>query len=110
MGCGIGDDGRGVSGWPIFRLSNPILGCFTCYEGLFQQISDRLPYTPIIHEALGLLVPFRVDVFVPGVFRVPIEEIVMDGDLRNIVHVALGNLFACFVYADGRVMYPRRRS
>ena len=42
MGCGIGDDGRRVSGWPIFRLSNPILGCFTCCEGLFRQISDRL--------------------------------------------------------------------
>jgi hypothetical protein len=32
-------------GWPIFRLSNPILGCFTCYEGLFQQISDN----PFLH-------------------------------------------------------------
>ena len=32
VACGIGDDGRCVSGWPIFRLSNPILNCFTCYE------------------------------------------------------------------------------
>ena len=23
LGCGIGDDVRCVSGWPIFRLSNP---------------------------------------------------------------------------------------
>ena len=29
-----------------------------------------------------------------------VEEIVMDGELRNIVHVELGNLLACFVYAD----------
>jgi hypothetical protein len=40
VGCGIGNDGRCVSGWPIFRLSNTILGCFTCYEGLFRQIPD----------------------------------------------------------------------
>jgi len=30
-----------VSGWPIFRLNNAILGCFTCYEGL-RQILDSL--------------------------------------------------------------------
>ena len=41
MGCGISDAGRCVSGWPIFQLSNPLLGCFTCYEGFFRQISDR---------------------------------------------------------------------
>ena len=45
MGCGIGDDWRCVSGWSILRLSNTILGCFTCYEGLFRQIS----VSPILH-------------------------------------------------------------
>ena len=47
MGCGIGDDGRCVSGWSIFRLSNTILGCFNCYEGLFRQISD----SPLLHAS-----------------------------------------------------------
>ena len=36
---------EGALGWPIFRLSNQILGCFICYEGLFRQISD----SPLLH-------------------------------------------------------------
>ena len=50
-----------------------------------------------------------LNIFVPGIFRVQIEAIVLDGELRNIVHVALENLLACFVYADRRVMDFRRR-
>ena len=73
-------------------------------RAFLSTIPTDISCTPPFYEALCL------GVFVPGVFRVPIEEIVMDGELRNIVHVALGNLFACFVYADGRVMYLRRRS
>lgn len=41
MGCGIGDNERCVSGWPIFWLSNTVFSCFTCYEGL-RHILDSL--------------------------------------------------------------------
>ena len=42
--------------------------------------------------------------------KVPIEVLVIDGELRNIIHDALGNLIARFVHADRRVMDFRRRS
>jgi hypothetical protein len=70
MGCGIGDDGRCASDLSIFRLSNPILGRFTCCEGFFRQISDRPLLHALFHDALSL------DVFVPAVFGIEIDLII----------------------------------
>jgi hypothetical protein len=48
-----------------------------------------------ILKALGL------DVFVPGVFRVPIKGIVMDGQLTtDVLHDVWGSRPACAVHAD----------
>ena len=67
-----------------------------------QTYPSRLNLALLI---LRILKALCLNIFVPGIFRVPIEEIVLDGELRNIVHVALGNLLACFVYADRRIAF-----
>jgi hypothetical protein len=54
---------------------------------------------------LQILKALCLNNFISGIFRVPLEEIVMDGELKNIVHVVLGNLLACFVYADRRIAF-----
>jgi hypothetical protein len=75
---------------------------------------SRLKSTSLILrilKVLCLLVPFRVNVFVPGIFKVPIEVIVIDGELKtDIIHDVWGSRPACVVHAaDRRVMDFRRR-
>ena len=53
--------------------------CNDCFLGPFAIASLILR----ILKALCLLVPFRVDVFVPEVFRVQIEVIVIDFQLKG---------------------------
>ena len=66
-------------GWPIYRLNNTIGGCSNCYEGLFRQISgrpnsSRLKLALLILRILKVLYP---NIFIPGIFRVPIKGIVI---------------------------------
>jgi hypothetical protein len=69
---------------PIFRLSNSILGGFTCYAGLFWQISNSplLPRYKLASLILGILKALCLDVFVPRIFRIPIEGIVIHFRLK----------------------------
>jgi hypothetical protein len=51
MGCGIGDDGKCVSDWPIFRLMNPILGVSPVTGGSFGRFQTVPSCTPKISFA-----------------------------------------------------------
>lgn len=82
----------------------PFFIVFPVAMAVFGIIRTNLSCPPQILKALCL------DVILPGVFRVPIEVLVIDGELRNIIHDALGNLIARFVHTDRRVMDFWRRS
>ena len=72
--------------------------------GVFGIIRTDLSCMPQFFKALCL------DVVVPGVFGVPIEMIVIDGELTvDVIHDVWGSLTYCAVQADRRVMAFRRR-
>lgn len=63
-----------------------------------------LSRTPLFSDALCF------DVIVPGVFVVSTVVIVIDGQLRLIIHDAWGRRPASAVHTDRRIMDFRRRS
>jgi len=68
-----------------------------------MRFSDR----PLQHASFFATLCF--DVIVPGVLRVPIKVIVMNGDLRDVIRDGWGSRPACAVHADRRVMDFGRR-
>jgi hypothetical protein len=69
-----------------------------------STIQAGLSCAPLFHDAICL------DVFIPGIFRVPIEVIVIDGELTtDVIHDVWGSRPAFAVRTDSRVMDFRRR-
>jgi len=68
-----------------------------------KRFSDR----PLPHASFADASCF--DVIVPGVLRVPIDVIVMNGDLRDVIGDGWGSRPACAVHADRRGMEFGRR-
>src|SRR3972149_8103975 len=72
-----------------------------------QTYPSRLKSASLI---LRIFKALCLDVFVPGVFSVPIEVIVIDGELTtDVIHDVWGSRPACAVDTDRRVMDFRRR-
>jgi len=78
----------------FFRRDDPFWGKFQTSITGAPQISKTL----------------CLDVIVPGVFRVPIGVIVIEGDSRDVIHDVWVSLTVCAVQADRLVMYFRRRT
>jgi hypothetical protein len=72
----------------------PLLAVITSKKAFLKVIQTDLSCTPKIIKALCL------NVFIRGIFRVPIEMVIVDGELRNIIHDALGNWPACVVHVN----------
>ena len=72
-----------------------------------QTYPSRLKSASLI---LRIFKALCLDVFVPGVFSVPIEVIVIDGELTtDVIHDVWGSRPDCAVDTDRRVMGFRRR-
>ena len=60
---------------PLFREISSSFGRVTRKRAFLSTIQTDLSCTPFFHNALWLLVPFRVDVFIPCVFGVAVDNI-----------------------------------
>jgi len=95
----------------VFDWSNYRGAVFACQgvlciekQGLSMLLGEeRWISTPLFYDALCF------DVIVPGVLRVPIGVVVMNGDLRDLIRDGRGSRPACAVHADRRVMDFGRR-
>ena len=86
-----------------FFTVDPFFDRFSRRDGRFWHHS----YKPILPSQI--LKALCLDVVIPRVFRVPIEVIVIEGKLRNVIHDVWGGCPACAVHADRRSMNFRRR-
>src|SRR3972149_4314655 len=92
--CGEDMSGRLLSS--DFLQSALFLIVFPVAMAVFGIIRTNLSCPPQILKALCL------DVVLPGVFRVPIKAIVIEGKLRNFIHDVWGSRSACAEHADRR--------
>jgi len=67
-------------------------------KAFLSAIQTDLSFTPLFHDASCL------DVVVPGVLRVPIEVIIMEEELRDVIHDGWGRWHGCTVHTDRRVV------
>jgi hypothetical protein len=86
-----------------FEKSSLFLIIFPVMKADPVIIQADLSYTPHVFKALCL------NVFIPGIFRVPIKVIVIDGKLRVLIHDVWGSWPAFVAHADRRVMDFRWR-
>ena len=73
--------GRGVSRF----VTGDIFIDLPVIKAIFNGIRAAHSATPLFHDALYL------DVVVPGVLRVSIKVIVMNGELRDVIHDVWGS-------------------
>ena len=84
--------------------ASPVRKAFPAFAGTsFERHSGRPLRHASFYDASCL------NVIVPGVLRVPIDVIVMNGDLRDVIRDGWGSRPACAVYANRRVMDFGRR-
>ena len=93
-------------------LSNRLSFWTTCsserhFEAFFGQTSPARLF--LDSPTLRLYDALCLNVIVPGVLSIPIDVVVMNGDLRDVIRDGWGSRPACAVQAGRRVMDFRRR-
>ena len=94
-------------------LSNRLSFWATCpserhFEALFGQTSPVRLF--LDSPTLRLYDALCLNVIVPGVLRIPIDVVVMNGDLRDVIRDGWGSRPDCAVQVDRRGMDFWRRS